>query len=247
MTGGEANILFRGRLLYPERGPLRFASRLARAIEGGPARLYLVASPGLFHGLGELLAAIDADSALLCVETDPGLAVLSRASMPTELSANSRVAFVEGAEHGRLLEAAQALGTFRRVVLVRISGGIAFDEGRYLRAAELLDSEFRALWRNRASLLSMGRLWTRNIFRNLAAMGDLQLRALPRTERNLVVCGAGPSLETALPLLAAHRPLLYIVAADTALGTLVGSGILPDLVVCLEAQIWNLRDRKSVV
>jgi hypothetical protein len=241
-TAGEDNILYRGRLLYPERGPSRFAERLAAAAEAGPARLYLVPSPGLGYGLAALLAAADEDSSILCVEEDPVLAAFTFPRLKAEFEGNRRLAFVEGLDQGRLLAAARELGGFRRVVLVKLSGGAAFHEAVYARAALLLDEEFRAHWRNRASLLAMGRLWTRNIFRNLAAFDENLFLPLPRSGKPVVVCGAGPSLETCLALLSSLRERIFIVAADTAIGTLIAAGVVPDLVVCLEAQVYNLRD-----
>jgi hypothetical protein len=241
-TSGEANILHRGRLLYPERGPRRHGARMAASLERGPARLYLVASPGLWYGVEDLFAVIDGRSAILCVETDKGLAALARRLMPAGLASSPRCAFVQGADPATLVARARALGSFRHVVLSRLSGGASFDEGSYLRAAAVLEEHFRSEWKNIASLMAMGRLWTRNIFRNLARLEEIAPRPLPRIAGAATVCGAGPSLEAAIPFIATHRDALTVVAADTAVGPLVRSGIVPDLVVCLEAQVWNLAD-----
>ncbi|HUX39549.1 MAG TPA: 6-hydroxymethylpterin diphosphokinase MptE-like protein [Rectinemataceae bacterium] len=244
---GEENILAKGRLLYPERGPSRFARRMAEvALEesrrSGPARLILVLSPGLWFGVTELLAGLPADGALLCVETDPELAALSRAHMPAGLLADRRVGFVAGRDPRAWVEAAARLGRFRRCHPVRLSGGADLDQQSYRDAAFVLDEDFSAYWRNRASLAAMGRLWVRNIFRNLSRLKEMAQRTLTPISGATLVCGAGPSLETALPLVARHRDKLFVVAADTAAGPLALAGIVPDLVVCLEAQIWNLRD-----
>ncbi len=57
-----------------------------------------------------------------------------------------------------------------------------------------------------------------------------------------MLCGAGPSLDQILPWLKKHAAQLTIIAVDTAAGALVQAGILPDQVVCLEAQAHNLPD-----
>ena len=177
---GEDNILYKGRLLYPESGPSRFARRLVDAAPREPARLYLVASPGLWYGVRELLASIDDASALLCVETDPALARLAKGSLAADLASEARLAFVEGRDYDEVLAAAEGLGSYRRVLLVRLSGGAAFDESGYARLAKALDDDSVAAWRNKASLLVLGRLWARNIFRNLARLDSI--RPLPGSD-----------------------------------------------------------------
>lgn len=242
-TSGARNLRYRGRLLYSERGPAFVAERSATACETGPDRLYLVSSPGLWYGLPELLARLERGSAVLCVEAEPELAALERREMPEALRSDPRLSFLEAQGPGPILERARSLGAFRRCVPLRLSGGEAFHAELYRSSAALLQSEFAAYWRSKAALLSMGRLWARNIFRNLAVLPELELSPPPRLGPT-VVCGAGPSLERALPFIAESQRtgLLSVLACDTALSPLLDFGILPDLVVCLEGQAYNLAD-----
>ncbi len=241
-TGGALNIHYQGRLLYPERGPSSLALRLAQACEVGPSRLHLVFSPGLWYGVRELLDRLGEGSAVLCVEADPALARLSRERLPPELSTDPRLAFLASSDPSRMLEAACGLGRFRRCIPLRISGGATFHERSYAEAGASLQAEFAAFWRSKAALLSMGRLWTRNIFRNLARIEEIDPQPLPQFDRPAVICGAGPSLEDTLPFIVEERARLAVIAVDTALGSLVDAGIEPDLVVCLEGQAHNLPD-----
>jgi hypothetical protein len=216
--------------------------RSALACETGPERLYLVLSPGLWYGVKELLSRIEPGSAILCLEADPGLARLSREAMPPEIAAEGRLAFLDSGEPGKVIEAAARLGRFRRCISLRLSGGEAFNHEAYARAAALLQAEFAAAWRSKAALLSMGRLWARNIFHNLASLAELAPEPLPSFPGPVIVCGAGPSLEAALPFIAENRSGLSVVVCDTALGSLLDFHIEPDLVVCLEGQAHNLPD-----
>lgn len=243
-TGGALNIRYRGRLLYSERGPALFAERLAASMaqSAEPGRLYILASPGLWYGVASLLARLREDCSLLCVEADPRLADLSRRFLPEEIRRDRRLRFVETLDPESLGKEARDLGVFRRVRLLKFSGGAAFHEAEYRRAAEFLDGEYLAAWKNRASLMAMGRLWIRNSFENLAALEEIAPTPLPRLRGPGFVCGAGPSLESALPLLARLKNRAWILACDTALPPLLARGIMPDLVVCLEAQAHNLAD-----
>lgn len=243
-TGGALNVRYRGRLLYPERGPLSLASRTAAAAELGPDRLYLLPSPLLWYGIPELLDRIGEGSALLCLEEDPGLAALAQRHLPPSLRGEPRLGFLASSDPERALAASRALGRFRRVILLRMSGGEALHREAYGQVAARLQAEFAAYWRSQASLMSMGRLWARNIFRNLAALPDLALAPPPSFPGALAVCGAGPSLEGGLAFLAQESAAgrLGILTVDTALGSLLQAGVRPDLVVCLEGQAHNLSD-----
>jgi hypothetical protein len=241
-TGGALNVRYRGRLLYSERGPVSSAARAAEACDPGPARLHLVLSPLLWYGVPELLSRMGGGSVALCVEGDRELAGLSRECMPAALRDDPRLAFVETGTTAGIVEAAHALGRFRRSSVLKLSGGAQALSAQGAAAAATLQAEYAAYWRSKATLLGMGRLWARNIFRNLAALPDMELSAFPRIDRPAVVCGAGPSLEASLGLIARLRTGLFVVACDTSLPALLDSGIEPDLVVCLEGQAYNLAD-----
>jgi len=241
-TGGALNVRYRGRLLYSERGPVSSAARAAEACDPGPARLHLVLSPALWYGLPELLARMGEGSIALCVEGDPQLARLSRERMPGALLGDPRLVFIEASTRSGMVEAARALGRFRRSSVLKLSGAAQAISTEGAAAAAILQAEYAAYWRSKATLLGMGRLWARNIFRNLAALPDMELSAFPRIDRPAVVCGAGPSLEGSLGLVSSLRDELFVVACDTSLPALLESGIEPDLVVCLEGQAYNLAD-----
>jgi hypothetical protein len=189
-------------------------------------------------------------SALLCVETDPLLAELARARLPSELAADDRIAFVETASPEEAIDAARYLGGFRACSMAALSGGHSLDGPVYEAMAAALTADFESAWRNRATLMILGPRWARNIFDNIAALPAIAPAPLPHFPGAVVVCGAGPSLEEALPLISGAlsprgpgpQGRLGVIACDTALGTLLAAGIEPDLVVCLEGQAHNLAD-----
>jgi|GEM_PF-815713 len=257
-TAGDSNVKYQGRLLYSERGPLFAARRAAAAAERGPARLYLVPSPGLWYGIPELLSTMERGSALLCVEAENSLMPLELEHMPQELRAlvrpdgsplpGSPFAFIRAENEGDIENAARALArslslSFRRCVLISLCGGAGFHAGLYRGAASRINALCEAHWRSKAALLSMGRLWARNIFRNLASLPDIAPEPPPHLGP-CIVCGAGPSLESSLPFIASEQKAgkLAVVACDTALSPLIDYGIEPDLLVCLEGQAYNLAD-----
>jgi hypothetical protein len=92
----------------------------------------------------------------------------------------------------------------------------------------------------------MSRLWLRNLFTNLPLLAEPgpapgpTAGQAPDPARPILVAGAGPSLETALPRIARVRGRLTLLAVDTALPAL--AGLEPDWVYALEAQHYNLED-----
>jgi hypothetical protein len=239
---GGLCVSYRGRLLYSARDPAALPRRVGAACDGGPARLHLVPSPLLWYGMAELLGAMGPGSAALCVEADPGLERIARERMPPELARDPRLSFVAARDVGRAVEAARGLGSFRACSIAALSGGESLNAPLYREMAAAISAEIEASWRNRAALVILGERWARNLLDNLAALPDIDPEPLPRLGGTTVVCGAGASLEAALPFLADERELLSVVACDTALGTLLAAGIEPDLVVCLEAQAHNIPD-----
>ena len=241
-TPGGLSVSYADRLLYSGRDPARLPRKIAALCDPGPSRLHLVPSPLLWYGVRELLETMGPGSALLCIEADPLLAELARERMPAELRSDPRVAFLETGSPKEAIEAALLLGSFRACSLSVLSGGEALASPLYRAIGHALNAEFEALWRNRAALMILGQRWARNIFDNLAALLEIAPRPLPIFDGAAFVCGAGPSLEAALPLIAANRNRAGVIACDTALGTLLCAGIEPDLLVCLEGQAHNLAD-----
>ncbi len=79
-----------------------------------------------------------------------------------------------------------------------------------------------------------GRRWYANTLRNLF-LADRPQAPLPPI-RKAAVCAAGPSLEAALPRLAAVREDRWLIATDTSLPALRSSGLTPDAVVSIDCQ-----------
>jgi hypothetical protein len=80
-----------------------------------------------------------------------------------------------------------------------------------------------------------GRLWFKNAVRNLFAA---ERSAAPlRPVRRAAISAAGPSLEGQIPALReAKRDGAFLIATDTSLPALMGSGLPPDAVISIDCQ-----------
>jgi len=241
-TGRGFSIQFQGRWLYSRREPEAAPLAAVLATPFRPDTLYIVPSPCLCYGLRELLERLPASSAILCIEAEATLRSIAEKSIAEGLPGVVLASPHEAIAAYRFVEQRIAPARFRRAIEVRVSGGRALHEAEYDRVLAAIDADIQIRFRNRLALVRMGRLWTKNIIANLGSMRWEALVPIGAGGKPIVVCGAGPSLDGALPVLDRHREGLFVLACDTASGALARAGIIPDAVVCLEGQVYNVED-----
>ncbi len=83
-----------------------------------------------------------------------------------------------------------------------------------------------------------GKIWMHNILVNLR---DFVPRPFPQLgpqelDRCAAIIAAGPTLDGATDILRERRREFFIIATDTTTGPLYRSGIVPDAIVCVDAQ-----------
>lgn len=226
--------------LYSRRDPRSAPERAASELNVQPETLYLVPSPLLGYGLQTLLKRIPDSSAVLALEADLFLAQFSAARLPPALFSDRRFRFL--AAPSEAARAVHTLGRFRRCVEIPLSFGRKLHVEEYDAALADVDAELSRYWRNRMTMIHMGRLWTRNIVRNLGGLPGADLREPASWGSPIVVCGAGPSLDAVSPWIASMIGRVRILACDTAVGPLLARRLVPDAIVCLEGQVHNLKD-----
>ncbi|QTQ11500.1 DUF115 domain-containing protein [Treponema parvum] len=153
-----------------------------------------------------------------------------------------------GVEFSNDLTAAPAIrtGNVKRILRIDFSAGVQFDEksydGIYLQCQKVI-SQF---WKNRLTLVKFGRLYSKNIFQNLARLTrkkSVPFRNLGRTiSKPILICGTGESLEKTLCTLkkflkTRRRKDIYLIAVDASLPVLCSHNIEADAVVAVESQL----------
>lgn len=161
---------------------------------------------------------------------------------PREFPRSCRKRYDYGTEAGRLLVVLPPNAVLRHPVMALASD---FDAA--------FDAEWRAVSavseRNRTTLEKFVHVWRRNLLANLDAIllsaPVLALRGACGGRPGILV-GAGPSLDRNVDALRQVRGRAAIVAVDTAYRTLKRHGIVPDLVVAVDATIENVGDFEGV-
>ena len=241
-TGRGLSIQYQGRWLYSRRDPLAAPRAAVLATPTKPETLYVVPSPCLCHGLRELLESLPDSSAVLCVEADGSLRSIAAQTITEEFPEVALTSPAEAVASYHELEKRVSPTRFRRAIEVRLSGGRVLHEAEYDGMLAAIDADIGVRFRNRLALVRMGRLWTKNIIANIGSMRWDSVRNLESGGRPIVVCGAGPSLDCSIPLLRRYRDGLFVLACDTASGALARACVVPDAIVCLEGQVYNVED-----
>ncbi|MDR2072810.1 MAG: DUF115 domain-containing protein, partial [Spirochaetaceae bacterium] len=229
----------------------RTAAQTAAQLINRDRTLYFCPSPLLGYGFETLLSHSGSGSAVLCVETDEALRKLSLLSMGDTLL-HPRLALTgirDGAALCGFVREKWGARVFRRVVMVKLSGGWQLDAAVYEELADFLRRDIAREWGNAMTLVRLGRRFMRNALRNLAALGGSRpLEDIYFGSKPVLVLGAGPSLDFFLDQLqqsgvlrASPRPFA-LVCVDTCLVPLREREIIPDLTVILESQFWNQQD-----
>jgi uncharacterized Rossmann fold enzyme len=247
-----------GKTLLSGIDPVGRAERSANAVTVKDRTLYFCPSPLYGYGLACFLSRLETeapDSAALCVEADGELYELTEKNIDPSLAANRKLRITNICDAGSLcafVREAWGARAFRRIEILRLSGGWQLFPEVYDFLCESLRREIAVDWSNALTLAKMGRLYIRNVLRNLSLVSQFPSAGiLSFGEAPVLVLGAGPSLDETLDALEIRRAKILacpealpfkIICVDTCLGALKERNIIPDLVIILESQHWNIKD-----
>ncbi len=233
--------------LHSAYDPLLEGQRVAAEATATGAELVLVLGLGLGYAAR---AALEAGARVAAIELDPALiSALFHAVSLVKLIENERFSLVlcpEGQGLGEFLE----LEAPRSIAVIENKAMLAY----YPEAARELRSQAERYRRkdeiNAATLKRFGRLWVRNLARNMklaAACPGVsnftdKFKGFPA-----LVLAAGPSLDELEGYLSDLAERYVIVCVDTALRTTLRLGVEPDFIVVVDPQYWNCRHLDSCV
>lgn len=127
-------------------------------------------------------------------------------------------------------------GTFRRISVIDGSAGVRLHKDFYDAAADYAQNSINVFWKNRITLVRLGRLFSRNALKNCARAAVSVPLVKQSVCRPILVCGAGTSLNRLIPFIRINRTRLHILAVDAALRSLLDQGIRADAVIAVESQ-----------
>jgi len=250
-----------GKTILSGINPAGRADKIVDSLQIKNRTLYFCPSPLYGYGLTQLLSRLENEahgSAVLCIEIDPEFFNLSAENIDASITENKKFHLTNIFDIEKLFAVIRGkwgVMAFRRIEMIRLNGGWQLFAKEYDSITEQLRSEIALQWSNALTLNKLGRLFIRNLFRNLPLLADFQsIEKLSYGSSPVLVLGAGPSLDEVLEQIIIKREpgtknneqraarCYKIICVDTCLGALKERGVIPDLVVILESQHWNLRD-----
>lgn len=239
-TARGYTVEYRKRFLYSRYDPQKHPVATASSAKILPETLVLCISPLLGYGLDLLLDKLPEKSVILGLEADEELMKFSVSHIQPSILQNPRFRYIRTSSANLVLQEAAKLSQapFRRCLRIDMSGGSAFHADVYDSTVSVLDNWISCYWKNRITLIKLGRNYTRNVFRNTPLLCNSLKLPYGSVNRPVMVLGAGPSTENALPFIHEYREKLYLLAVDTALPLLLDHSLKPDAIVILESQLW---------
>lgn len=238
------SVLYQNRYLYSRYNPESVSLKAVEALNIQEETLVLVFSPLLCYGLPELLQKVPKSSFVLLIEKDPALSEISKSYIKVTTSNYKNVTSIlvkSESDYCWLFDKNGIFSSmhFRRCVPIELSGGAKLFESFYRSIINLTDIFINQFWRNRITLVKLGRLYARNLIKNLSKLPQSK-PLLPKSVANpILVCGSGPSLDKILPKIANEADRFFVLAVDNALMPLLKNGIIPDAVLAVECQLAN--------
>lgn len=246
---GAPTARYGGRFLHPQRGPRSRPARVftAERVTAGPVVVFF--GFGLGYEVEAFLSRPEAEAAIV-VEPDAGLfrAALGIRDLTGVLASPKTTLLVEADPE----ELAMVLRRWERRRPERsvLNAAAQYHREYFDRVEAVMAAAADRARINSNTLKRFGRLWVRNLIRNVGILEhahgvatlDAAFSRIPA-----LLCAAGPSLDHALPWIRDIAERALIVAVDTAVPALIEHGVEPDFAVVVDPQYWNTRhlDRLS--
>ena len=226
--------------------------------------LILCLSPVLGYGLKELAEKLPASSYILALECDQVLMRFSLDHCDFSPFAHQRFSYIRTDSIAEVLKKIEALPLFpfKKCIALSCSGGVQLNQTFYDEVRLYADEIISRFWKNRITLMHLGRNYAHNTFRNLLSLvrslasspesspAESPAWCVPSSKSNfrlltgderirkpLLVVGAGPSLDTARDFIIKNRNSFFLLAVDAAAAALLPD-IRPDAIVLVESQYW---------
>lgn len=252
-TGRGFSVSYKNRFLYSKYAPEKNIISYISSLQILPGTLFVISSPVLWYGLKELLEKLPENCYIIALEKDEELYNFSVSNNPiaSQEFYKNKVKFLAPSECDLIVNILlkkdipekleiPEIYLFRRVIYIEFSGGSSLFKDEYNNLASLAQGAVSSFWKNRITLTKLGRLYSRNIFKNLALLPEsVKFTSLKNSISDpIFVFGAG---ESTVEVLKAISPALlkqsFIICVDAVLPILKAFHIVPDAVAAVEGQL----------
>lgn len=233
-------VSYKGRFLYSKYNPRKAVEAQIDSLEFLKGTLVLVFSPVLWYGLDRLMEKLPEDCVVFAFEQDQELYKLALEQLCNFPWKNKNVFLFNLNDTKKIENSIKNLlssGKIKRSLRIDFSAGVQFYKDIYDYNAKAVQDIIGTFWKNRITLSRMGRLFSKNLFKNISLLdSSLFLDDVEKSvEKPILVLGAGEGLDT-IQWNGKKRSSIYILAVDAAFIPLLHRGIIPDAIVGMESQ-----------
>jgi len=259
--GSPETVRYKGRFLYSKYNPQRSVISLIQNTKILPGTIIIISSPCLWYGLNELLEKITfngetdnpaSEKIEVCaIEADKNLYMLAKDKLAQQKESDKIHFYFSDQldDFESFLNEKISSGNYRRILRLDFSAGIQFNAAWFNSICDAAEQMVASYWKNRITLVKMGRLFSRNIFKNLSLIKnsssteDTYLKnCTGKIQKPVIICGAGESLDKTFSngnksfMQEVKAGRYFIIAVDAASQALLARGIRPDAIVAVESQ-----------
>ena len=236
-TGKGLTIKYLNKYLYSKYEPIKQSERLLNSIQLKENTIYFIPSPLLKYGFNLLVHNLPKTSKLLCIEVDKNLY-----DFVPDPDSDSKIYYSkDGFELINILSNV-SFTNIKKCELLSVNSAYSINKNQYDALFKILLNYLHNYWKNRYTITQMGRLWIKNMFKNIFNINESFHISYLKTTKPVIVIGAGESVESILKPLKKIINSVFILCVDTALQVLIEEDIMPNAVIALEAQFYNLPD-----
>ena len=238
-TRQGVSVLYKDHFLYSKYDPSKAILNIISNLSIPEYSIILIFSPVLWLGLKELLAKLPATSSIAVFEYEKPLFDFAQENFPNELKdhLNNKIQIFNKSGIKNYFTFIQKQH-FRKCLKIDFSAASALYKEDYNKIFTLTQRVIDQFWKNRLTLIKFGRLYSKNIFKNLTLLSDaIPLASLYKSvAKPILVLGAGESLNTTILELKKNFSKFFIICVDAAAAPLLDNGITPDAIIAVEGQ-----------
>ena len=238
-TRQGVSVLYKDHFLYSKYDPSKAILNIISNLSIPEYSIVLVFSPVLWLGLKELLDKLPESSSIAVFEYEKPLYDFALENFPKELKDHfkNKIQIFNKSDIKNYFTFIQKQH-FRKCLKIDFSAGSALYKDDYDDILSLTQKVIDQFWKNRLTLIKFGRLYSKNIFKNLTLLSDaIPLTSLYQTvNKPILVLGAGESLDITILKLKKNFSRFFIICVDAAASPLLDNGITPDAIIAVEGQ-----------
>ena len=186
------SVLYRNKYLYSKYNPQAAITAQIASLQIPDSALILCLSPVLGYGLKELAEKLPASSYILALECDQMLMRFSLDHCDFSPFVHQRFSYIRTDSIAEVLKKIEALPLFpfKKCITLSCSGGVQLNQVFYDEVRLYADEVISRFWKNRITLMHLGRNYAHNTFRNLLSLERSSAGSMTRSLTSLPECSS---------------------------------------------------------